>query len=159
MTDGELARIRDAYEAARTMRDIYAAKRIHVENNGTPGWDWWVGYGKDDGCQIEGTANHWRWLAMLVLGLADPADSPYTEDKPTPEVVPALLAEVDRLRARVAELEPDAARWEWYAVLIGTPGEAALQRYIRLHDDAETMHIRAAIDKAARETGEATWLS
>lgn len=73
--------------------------------------------------------------------------------------IEALMAEVDRLRARVAELEPEAARWEWYAVLAGTPGEAALQRRLRLRADAETMHIRAAIDKAAREAGEATWLS
>ena len=62
---------------------IRAAKRVHVEaSDGLS--DWWVGYGKDHSCQIEGTANHWNWLALIILGLADPADAPYDEDKPLP---------------------------------------------------------------------------
>lgn len=94
-------------------------------------------------------------LTNLMLGIS--ARDELHEDQM--EFLADLLAEVDHLRARVAELEPEAARWEWYAVLAGTPGEAALQRYLRLLADAETMTYRAAIDKAAREAGEATWLS
>lgn len=62
---------------------IRAAKRVHVDKSD---WmsGWWVGYGKDDSCQIEGTANHWNWLALIILGLADPNDAPYDEDKPLP---------------------------------------------------------------------------
>lgn len=62
---------------------IRAAKRVHVEaSDGLS--DWWVGYGKDHSCQIEGTANHWNWLALIILGLADQDEAPYDEDKPLP---------------------------------------------------------------------------
>lgn len=68
---------------------IRAAKRVNVVKSD---WmsGWYVGHGKDGSCQIEGTANHWNWLALIILGLADPNDAPYDEDKPLP-VTPAEI--------------------------------------------------------------------
>lgn len=49
------------------------------------------------------------------------ADADAGRTRPVDEVfrglrdTPALRAEIDRLRARVAELEADAARWRWVA--------------------------------------------
>ena len=62
---------------------ICVAKRIHVERARHMD-NWFVGFGKDESCQIEGTANHWYWLAYALLGLVDEKDSPYSEDKPLP---------------------------------------------------------------------------
>ena len=102
MSEEELKAIEAAYlkAMAEMPRNVAAAKRVHVSHSE---WleDWWVGWGKDDSCQIEGTQNHWRWLALILLGLADPKDRPYDEDKQTPEIVPALIAEVRRLRKLV----------------------------------------------------------
>lgn len=104
----DLAVIQARYEAAKTMPPgITAAKRVHIQKSDHID-NWWVGFGKDEICQIEGTPNHWRWAAMLILGLADRKDAPYTEDKPTPEVVPALLeqlAQAAKREATVRELE------------------------------------------------------
>ncbi|MBA9071865.1 hypothetical protein FHR71_005658 [Methylobacterium sp. RAS18] len=68
---------------------IRAAKRLNVVKSD---WmsGWYVGHGKDESCQVEGTANHWNWLALIILGLADPKDAPYDEDKPLP-VTPAEI--------------------------------------------------------------------
>lgn len=63
---------------------ITAAKRVHVVGPHSDDWDWWVGHGKDESCQIEGTPCHWFWLAYLLIGLADHKDRPYSEDKPLP---------------------------------------------------------------------------
>lgn len=94
---------------------IRAAKRVHVDKSEhLP--DWFIGYGKDEFCQIEGTANHWNWLALIILGLADPNDAPYDEDKPLP-VTPAEIRIAldampvarDALKAVLASLrDPDA---------------------------------------------------
>lgn len=94
----DLDSIKASYARAQEQMPTYigAAKRIHVEHGFMD--DWWVGYGKDSSCQIEGTPNHWRWLAMILLGLTDHREAPYDEDKPTPEVVPELITEVERLR-------------------------------------------------------------
>ena len=64
---------------------------------------------------------------------------------PTPACVPASPSWSRRRRGGSGTPAP-------YAV-------ASFEPFRTLHDDAETMHIRAAIDKAAREAGEATWLS
>ena len=98
MTDARLAEIRAAYESARAMREFRASKRINFEDYKS---DWWVAKGKSSDCFAEGITNHWRWAAMIILGLANPDDAPYTEEKPTPEIVPELIAEIDRLRAEV----------------------------------------------------------
>ena len=98
----DLAVIQARYEAAKTMPPgITAAKRVHIQKSDHID-NWWVGFGKDEICQIEGTPNHWRWAAMLILGLADRKDAPYTEDKPTPEVVPALLEQLAQAAKREA---------------------------------------------------------
>ena len=97
MTPDRLLDIEAAYNAAKTMRDVTAAKRVHVSNHGDCCHDWWVAYGKDESCFPEGTANHWRWFAMILLGLASRADAPYSDDKPTPEVVPEMIKEIRRL--------------------------------------------------------------
>lgn len=60
-----------------------AAKRVHVRKSAFLD-DWWVGYGKNEACQIEGTPNHWFWLAYLMLGIVEESDSPYSGDKPLP---------------------------------------------------------------------------
>lgn len=60
-----------------------AGKRVHViPAHSLPGW--WVGHGKSEDCQIEGSANHWFWLAYLMLGLVEQSDVPYTDEKPLP---------------------------------------------------------------------------
>lgn len=94
---------------------IRAAKRVHVAKSD---WmsGWYVGYGKDESCQIEGTANHWNWLALIILGLADPKDAPYDEDKPLPvtpaeirlalEAMPAAREALKAVRANLRD--PDA---------------------------------------------------
>jgi hypothetical protein len=83
---------------------IRAAKRVHVSKSE---WlpDWWVGYGKDDGCQIEGTQNHWRWLAHLLLGLVADRDAPYSEDKPLDDPVARLFATIDAQATEIAALK------------------------------------------------------
>lgn len=45
---------------------LSGGKRCNME---TSNWldDWWVGYGKDDGCQIEGPWHHWANLAAQIL--------------------------------------------------------------------------------------------
>ena len=63
---------------------VAAAKRIHVIRNDESNWSWWVGHGKDESCQIEGTPNHWFWLAYALVGLVPKSDCPYSEDKPLP---------------------------------------------------------------------------
>ncbi|MDV2987054.1 UNVERIFIED_CONTAM: hypothetical protein Q9R58_22350 [Methylobacteriaceae bacterium AG10] len=84
---------------------IRAAKRVRVKKSD---WlaGWYVGHGKDESCQIEGTANHWNWLALIILGLADPNDAPYDEDKPLPvdpaEVRAALSAMAAARKALLA---------------------------------------------------------
>jgi hypothetical protein len=60
-----------------------AAKRIHVSRYDAFD-DWFVGWGKSEDCHAEGPANHWFWLAYLMLGLVEKADRPYNEDKPLP---------------------------------------------------------------------------
>jgi len=99
----DLGPIKERWNAAknRAAKDtnIRASKRVNIGGAEAFIDNWIVGWGKDDGCQIEGTPNHWRWLAMILLGLADANDAPYTEDKPTPEIIPALVAEVEALRA------------------------------------------------------------
>ena len=105
LTAENVGQIAERYEAARVMPHyITAAKRVHI---GKSDWmeDWWVGWGKDDSCQIEGTPNHWRWLAMLILGLGEPNEAPYSEDKPTPEIVPQLLAAIEADRETIRELK------------------------------------------------------
>lgn len=85
---------------------LCAAKRVNVIHCDDLG-DWFVGHGKNEDCQIEGTAAHWHWLAYVILGLVDAADCPYSEQKPLPfhkdilADIPALLAEVERLRGLV----------------------------------------------------------
>ena len=90
---------------------IAATKRIHVERSDAMD-SWWFGYGKDQGCCIEGTPCHWYWLAYILLGLAKESDAPYTEDAPlpySPKKIAACLATVPKLvqtcRALAAELE------------------------------------------------------
>lgn len=104
MTTEELAKIRADYEAAREMREFSAAKRINFEDygEGLTADRWFVVKGKDTSCFGEGTPNHWRWAAMILLGLASPDDAPHAEEKPTPEIVPMLLDEIERLRADAA---------------------------------------------------------
>ena len=105
MTDDEL-RAKLAARLAEMPEGITAAKRIHVVKSDVLE-NWWVGFGKDESCQIEGTQNHWRWLALIILGLVDAKDAPYTKDielDPDP-----LLALLDRLadaevRATAAEV-------------------------------------------------------
>ena len=76
-----------AEEWTPTVADIpeqlMAAKRIHVGRCDAFD-DWFVGWGKSEDCHIEGTANHWFWLAYLILGLVKESDRPYNEDKPLP---------------------------------------------------------------------------
>lgn len=49
---------------------VSGGKRCNVEKSE---WlpSWWVGYGKDEGCQIEGDWTHWVILAAKIL--RDPA--------------------------------------------------------------------------------------
>lgn len=88
----ELTRLRAVEAAAKvewtpTAADIpeqlMAAKRIHVGRCDAFD-DWFVGWGKSEDCHAEGTANHWFWLAYLLLGLVKESDRPYNEDKPLP---------------------------------------------------------------------------
>lgn len=61
-------------------------------------------------------------------------------------------AELNRLRARVAELEPDAARLDY---MDKAPGG-----FIDSWESCDPAgSVREIIDRAAREAGEATWLS
>ena len=90
---------------------IAATKRIHVERSDAMD-SWWFGYGKDQGCCIEGTPCHWYWLAYILLGLAKESDAPYTEDAPlpySPKKIAACLATVPKLvqtcRALAAALD------------------------------------------------------
>ena len=63
--------------------NIKAAKRINLIRPEAAG-EWWVGYGKSEGCMVEGSANHWHWLAYILMGLVKPEDAPYSERKPLP---------------------------------------------------------------------------
>jgi hypothetical protein len=83
---------------------ITAAKRVHVVGPHSDDWDWWVGHGKDESCQIEGTPCHWFWLAYLLIGLADHKDRPYSEDKPLPFSKDRVVACVNAL-AGIADPE------------------------------------------------------
>jgi hypothetical protein len=43
-------------------------KRANIGHNGhTPGWNWWVGWGKDQSCQFEGPWEHMAILAAKIL--------------------------------------------------------------------------------------------
>lgn len=99
----ELADLKAGFDLAAAVMPEYlsAAKRVHVSKSE---WllDWWVGYGKDESCQIEGTSNHWRWLAHLLLGLASERDAPYSEDKPLDEPVSRLFATIDAQATEIA---------------------------------------------------------
>ena len=146
MTTEELAKIRADYEAAREMREFSAAKRINFEDygEGLTADRWFVVKGKDTSCFGEGTPNHWRWAAMILLGLASPDDAPHAEEKPTPEIVPMLLDEIERLRA-------DAARLDWLC------GGGMLQYAGYMTCKGNGQSPREVIDAAASEVKEATW--
>lgn len=45
---------------------VKGGKRVNVRESGTLP-DWFVGYGKDRSCQIEGPWHHWVTLAMMIL--------------------------------------------------------------------------------------------
>ena len=102
----ELAELKAGFGLAAALMPEYigAAKRINVAKSD---WmsGWWVGYGKDDSCQIEGTPNHWRWLAHLLLGLAANRDAPYSEDKPLDEPIARLFATISALTTENATLK------------------------------------------------------
>jgi hypothetical protein len=159
LTPAELAELERRYQAALAMPEsIRAAKRVHVQKSE---WldDWWVGYGKDDSCQIEGTPNHWRWLAMIILGLVDEKDSPYSEDKPTPEILPALIAaarERDTLAEQLQQATEDSAGHELSSDAIN---EA--RQYLKLHMGIEMaffddcIHNAVAMYLQAKADGEA----
>lgn len=91
ITRQRLEEIRINYNAAKIGQSyISASKRIHVKESDFLS-DWYVGFGKDESCQIEGTQNHWRWLALILLGLADRKDAPYSEDKEPPDIIQELI--------------------------------------------------------------------
>ena len=46
---------------------IKGAKRVNINNNRSTTSDWFIGYGKDRGCQIEGSWRHWVNLALKIL--------------------------------------------------------------------------------------------
>lgn len=85
---------------------ICVAKRIHVERERHMD-NWFVGFGKDESCQIEGTANHWYWLAYALLGLVDEKDSPYSEDKPLPFSPAYIRAALESFAKRSATPKED----------------------------------------------------
>jgi hypothetical protein len=85
---------------------ICVAKRIHVERSRHMD-NWFVGFGKDESCQIEGTANHWYWLAYALLGLVDEKDSPYSEDKPLPFSPAYIRAALESFAKRSATPKED----------------------------------------------------
>ena len=113
---------------------IAATKRIHVERSDAMD-SWWFGYGKDQGCCIEGTPCHWYWLAYILLGLAKESDAPYTEDAPlpySPKKIAACLATVPKLvqtcRALATACETVCARYcDWD--VHGRASDAAMQYY------------------------------
>jgi hypothetical protein len=100
LTAEELDALKAGYGLAGAVMDynITAAKRVHVSADEYM-TGWWAGYGKDESCQIEGTQNHWRWLALLLLGLANPQDAPYADDKATPEPIARMFATIEALEA------------------------------------------------------------
>ena len=107
--------------------EISAAKRIHVVRL-TPNDDWFVGYGKSQECQIEGTANHWHWLALIILGLVDQNQRPYSEDKPLPVSLPALRQHAETLRL-LEEVSSILMRVRPLLPTHGSFGEDGVDRY------------------------------
>jgi hypothetical protein len=125
LTDEELKQIEAGVEAARTSQSEYivAAKRVHVIKSD---WldDWYWGFGKDESCSIEGPANHWRWLALILLGLVKPEDAPFDEQKEAPEPILGLLATIRAQRAGL-EFYADPANYrhthDWHGQMIVEP--------------------------------------
>lgn len=109
---------------------LRAAKRVNLTHYDDLG-DWFGGHGKDKTCFIEGTADHWFWLAYTLIGLVKPKDCPYTEAKPLPfhkdrvvscvnalagiEDPAALRRERDELRA-ACEAAEQRYRSMWFGV-------------------------------------------
>lgn len=49
--------------------DVYlmGGKRAHIVPTDDKGWDWFVGYGKDESCQFEGPWLHMAIIAAKIL--------------------------------------------------------------------------------------------
>ena len=66
---------------------LNGGKRANLERSD---WidDWWVGYGKDDGCQFEGPWSHMAILAAKIL--SDPATEIACPNLYRPDLADAL---------------------------------------------------------------------
>lgn len=69
---------------------LRGAKRVNlVKSEWLNGW--WVGHGKDEGCQIEGEWLDWVCLAAKIL--ADPASEGVAPNLYRPDLADAMTAE------------------------------------------------------------------
>ena len=121
---------------------ICVAKRSHVERERHMD-NWFVGFGKDESCQIEGTANHWYWLAYALLGLVDEKDSPYSEDKPLPFSPAYIRAALESFAKRGAAATEDGD--------VARITEDALIGMTMLRAGTPTMFVVSMAQLAARE--------
>lgn len=76
---------------------LSGGKRCNIEH-GSLG-DWWVGYGKSDGCQIEGPWHHWANLAAQILS------HPNTEKVAPNLYQPELIDVVEDLYSEASTLD------------------------------------------------------
>ena len=83
---------------------LQAAKRTNIYRSEDLD-NWWMGHGKDESCFIEGTANHWFWLAFTLIGLTKADECPYSEDAPLPYSKDYVCDAVKNAAAKDAEIE------------------------------------------------------
>ena len=102
MTDTEklkaLAERWEAMKAPPEKMPLKAAKRLGIQEGGMDDWfiPWSPRNSNDFG---EGSWNHWRWLAAIILGLVDSKDRPYDEDKELPFDLLDLIARLEAAEA------------------------------------------------------------
>lgn len=145
MNEERLIEIEAHYQRATTMAAYLAGKRIHVTHVDDPEWDWWIGWGKEDSCQIEGQANHWRWLALLILGLADQKDVPYSESKPTPEIVPDLCQALREAWEEITQYRKVLADNELFLATLVEPRDPCWAEIKRVKE--LTVRLGSAVDE------------
>ena len=83
---------------------LQAAKRTNIYRSEDLD-NWWMGHGKDESCFIEGTANHWFWLAFTLIGLTKADECPYSEDAPLPYSKDYVCDAVKNAAAKDVEIE------------------------------------------------------
>ena len=104
VTDEELATILARVQSRRERfpTQLRGSKRTNLA---TSEWldNWWVGYGKDESCSLEGTPVHMRWLALAILGLVE--NGPYSSDDDAPTLIEEIITELQERRVVAGESE------------------------------------------------------